>query len=73
MSELVLGIDIGTSSSKGVLARPAGTIVAVAEPVLDRSALYDTLYAMYRALFPATREAMHTLADLQLGAANRDA
>src|SRR5688572_2992820 len=31
MSELVLGIDIGTSSSKGVLARPDGTIVAVAE------------------------------------------
>lgn len=31
MSELVLGIDIGTSSSKGVLARPDGTVVAVVE------------------------------------------
>lgn len=29
--ELVLGIDIGTSSSKGVLAYPDGTIVATAE------------------------------------------
>jgi xylulokinase len=28
MKELVLGIDIGTSSSKGVLARPDGAIVA---------------------------------------------
>jgi xylulokinase len=31
VSELVLGIDIGTSSSKGVLALPDGTIAAVAE------------------------------------------
>src|SRR5215217_2801118 len=30
VSELVLGIDIGTSSSKGVLARPDGEIVATA-------------------------------------------
>ena len=31
MSELLVGIDIGTSSSKGVLARPDGEIVATAE------------------------------------------
>jgi xylulokinase len=31
MTNLLLGIDIGTSSSKGVLARPDGTIVATAE------------------------------------------
>src|SRR5688500_19201244 len=31
VSELLLGIDIGTSSSKGVLARLDGAIVAVAE------------------------------------------
>lgn len=31
MSELLLGVDIGTSSSKGVLARPDGEIIAVAE------------------------------------------
>jgi xylulokinase len=30
MAKLLLGIDIGTSSSKGVLARPDGTIVAAA-------------------------------------------
>ena len=30
MGELLLGIDIGTSSSKGVLARPNGEVVATA-------------------------------------------
>src|SRR5215210_2460783 len=30
MSELLLGVDIGTSSSKGVLARPDGEIIATA-------------------------------------------
>lgn len=31
MTDLLLGIDIGTSSSKGVLVRPDGTIVAAAQ------------------------------------------
>jgi len=31
VSDLLLGIDIGTASSKGVLARPTGEIVATAE------------------------------------------
>lgn len=31
MTELLLGIDIGTASSKGVLATPAGEVVATAE------------------------------------------
>jgi xylulokinase len=31
MSELLLGVDIGTSSTKGVLARPDGEIIAIAE------------------------------------------
>jgi xylulokinase len=31
VTELLLGIDVGTASSKGVLARPDGEIVAVAE------------------------------------------
>jgi xylulokinase len=30
LSELLLGIDIGTSSSKGVLSRPDGEVVATA-------------------------------------------
>ncbi len=31
MSDLLLGVDIGTASSKGVLTRPDGTIVATAQ------------------------------------------
>jgi len=31
VSEVLLGIDIGTSSSKGVLATPAGEVLAIAE------------------------------------------
>jgi len=31
VTELLLGLDIGTSSSKAVLARPDGTVVASAE------------------------------------------
>src|SRR5215217_9448317 len=31
VTELLLGLDIGTSSSKAVLARPDGTVVATAE------------------------------------------
>ena len=31
MGDLLLGVDIGTSSSKGVLVRPDGTIVATAQ------------------------------------------
>jgi glycerol kinase len=30
MSELLLGVDIGTSSSKGVLTRPKGEVIATA-------------------------------------------
>jgi xylulokinase len=37
MSELVLGIDIGTASSKGVLVRPDGTVIATAERQHDVS------------------------------------
>lgn len=37
MAELLLGIDIGTSSSKGVLARPNGEVVATAARPHDLS------------------------------------
>ncbi|MFN8635887.1 MAG: FGGY-family carbohydrate kinase [Chloroflexota bacterium] len=41
--------------------------VATVEPVPERAGLYDALYQTYRSLYPATREQMHHLADLQLG------
>ncbi|MBA2618427.1 MAG: sugar kinase, partial [Rubrobacter sp.] len=31
MSGLLLGVDVGTASTKGVLARPDGEVVATAE------------------------------------------
>jgi FGGY family of carbohydrate kinases, N-terminal domain len=37
MSDLLLGLDIGTSSSKGLLATPGGELVAVAERPLALS------------------------------------
>jgi xylulokinase len=37
MTELLLGLDIGTASSKAVLARPDGTVVATAERPHDVS------------------------------------
>ena len=43
------------------------TPAAVVEPCAEHAAVYDRLYAIYRSLYPATREAMHQLADMQLG------
>jgi xylulokinase len=37
------------------------------EPHAEHAALYDSLYDMYRSLYPAVRDQMHRLADLQLG------
>jgi xylulokinase len=70
-------VTIGASYGDALLAAVADGLIgpetrwnapaAVVEPVKERAGLYDALYATYRALYPATREAMHTLADLQLG------
>jgi xylulokinase len=37
----------------------------VTEP--ERTGIYEELYEVYRSLYPATREAMHRLADLAAG------
>lgn len=69
---------VGASYGDALLAAMAAGLVgpearwnapaASVEPVADRAALYDMLYQTYRSLYPATREQMHRLADLQLGA-----
>jgi xylulokinase len=74
---------IGAAYGDALLAAMAGGLVgpdarwnepvAVVEPVPARAARYDALYATYRALYPATRDAMHVLADFQLGGAVPDA
>jgi len=73
---------IGACYGDALLAAVAGGLaspdarwnapVAVVEPVAGRAAMYDTLYATYRSLYPATQAQMHTLADLQLAAGSRD-
>lgn len=40
---------------------------AIVEPRAEHAGTYDTLYGVYRSLYPATRTAMHQLADMQLG------
>jgi xylulokinase len=39
---------------------------AVVEPRAEHARVYDQLYGVYRSLYPATRAAMHRLADMQL-------
>jgi xylulokinase len=55
------------------LAKPDidwSTISATVEPKAVNHKIYDELYAIYRDLYPATREASHALADLQKGGAD---
>lgn len=76
-------VTIGASYGDALLAAMAGGLVsaetrwnaqaAVVEPVATRADLYDRLYATYRSLYPATREQMHTLADMQLGEGSQHA
>ena len=40
-------------------------IVETVEPDPSRREIYDELYAVYRDLYPATRDQAHTLADIQ--------
>jgi xylulokinase len=42
-------------------------ISATVEPRAENREVYDELYRIYRELYPATREASHSLADLQKG------
>ena len=42
-------------------------IAATVEPKEENTEIYDELYRMYRELYPATREQMHNLADMQKG------
>ena len=70
-------VTIGASYGDALLAAVAGGLVAeetrwnvpsaIVEPVAERAGLYDTLYATYRALYPATRDHMHALAEIHLG------
>jgi xylulokinase len=55
---VVLGVDVGTSSTEGVLVDPDnGTILGQAG--------YDELSPLYRDLYPATADVVHALARRQ--------
>ncbi len=43
------------------------SISAVVEPDIELGEVYDTLYGIYRDLYPATRLQTHALAELQRG------
>ena len=51
MSQLLLGIDIGTYSSKGILCRPDGTIIAKARADHEMSTQNRDTPSMMRMLF----------------------
>jgi xylulokinase len=40
-------------------------IAVIVEPREENTEIYDELYRIYRELYPATREQMHNLADMQ--------
>jgi xylulokinase len=42
-------------------------IAATVEPKEENTEIYDEHYRIYRELYPATREQMHNLADIQKG------
>src|SRR5215218_1510666 len=45
-------------------------IAVIVEPRAENAEIYDELYRIYRDLYPATREQMHILADMQEGGAD---
>jgi xylulokinase len=58
---MLAGIGTGVAPEAFSWARVAETI----QPDPSKAALYDELFAAYESLYPATREQMHLLADLQ--------
>jgi xylulokinase len=58
---LLAALGTGLAAHGTSWAIPAQTI----EPNPDVRELYDALYTRYRALYPATRDLQHALADLQ--------
>jgi xylulokinase len=64
MSELLIGVDLGTSSSVEADA-DWSSISSTVEPNPENREVYDELYTIYRDLYPATRPMAHALAGMQ--------
>jgi xylulokinase len=61
---LLAGVAAGVYSDVEAACSTVRLRGEVTEPDLERSRIYDELYEVYRSLYPATKEAMHRLAEL---------
>jgi sugar (pentulose or hexulose) kinase len=66
--DLLLGIDMGTGSTKGLLVDPSDAVVASGPSRRSRppvnNALYEDLYPNWRELYLATKDLVHQIAAL---------
>ncbi len=68
--QATLGVDVGTSSTKGVLVDAEGTVLRSATrehavtrlPDREVRNQYDELYSLYRELYTSTAATVHALA-----------
>ena len=70
LPEQTIGASYGDALLAVGLAQPDtdwSTISETVEPEAQNCGIYDELYAIYRELYPATREASHALASMQKG------
>lgn len=58
-------VGVGAANRDASWNEPVRTV----EPDLDASAAYEPMFALFRALYPATRDHMHALAAMQRGSA----
>jgi xylulokinase len=66
---LLAGVAAGVYSDVEAACSTVRLRNEVTEPDPERTRIYDQLYEVYRSLYPATKEAMHRLAELAAGSA----
>jgi xylulokinase len=66
---LLSGVAAGVYSDVEAACSTVRLRDVVTEPDPERTRIYDQLYEVYRSLYPATKEAMHRLAELAVGSA----
>ena len=64
---LLSGVAAGVYSDVDEACATVRLRAEVAEPDSERTRVYEEHYEIYRSLYPATREAMHRLAELAAG------
>jgi xylulokinase len=66
---LLAGVAAGVYSDVEAACSTVRLRGEVTEPDPERTRIYDQLYEVYRSIYPATKEAMHRLAELAAGSA----